>query len=59
MRLANARDDWAFQARAQLMGLLPKKRTGNTPEILEGLLHLLTLGDAFARVEQTPDSFGL
>lgn len=58
VRLAKARDDWAFQARAQIMGLLPKKRTGNTPEILEGLLHLLTLGEVFARVEQTPGNFG-
>lgn len=40
MRLANASDDWAFQARTQLLGLLPKKTRGHTGEILEGLLHL-------------------
>jgi hypothetical protein len=40
VRLANASDDWAFQARTQLLGLLPKKTRGHPSEILEGLLHL-------------------
>lgn len=40
VRLANASDDWAFQARTQLLGLLPKKTRGHAGEILEGLLHL-------------------
>ena len=32
--LSNASDDWAFQARAQLLGLLPKKPRGHAAEIL-------------------------
>lgn len=43
VRLSNARDDWAFQARVQLFGLLPKKTRGQASEILEGLVHLSAL----------------
>jgi flagellar biosynthesis protein FlhF len=54
--LVNAKDDWAFQARAQVLGLLPRKRTGNASEILEGLLHLLTVSDALAPTATTAHS---
>lgn len=47
LRLVQAPDDWAFQARAQLLGLLPKKPRGQTREILEGLLHLAAVMDSF------------
>lgn len=46
VRLSNAPDDWAFQARAQLLGLLPKKPRGQTAEILEGLLNLAVVVDS-------------
>ncbi|MBX8534190.1 flagellar biosynthesis protein FlhF [Pseudomonas cichorii] len=51
VRLTNTNDDWAFQARAQLLGLLAKKHTGNAAAILDGLLHLLTVSDAFTRMD--------
>lgn len=47
LRLVQAPDDWAFQARAQLLGLLPKKPRGQAREILEGLLHLAAVMDNF------------
>jgi flagellar biosynthesis GTPase FlhF len=47
VRLTQARDDWAFQARAQLLGLLPKKPRGNAGDILEGLLHLSAVVGSF------------
>lgn len=47
MQLTQARDDWAFQARAQLLGLLPKKPRGHTADILEGLLHLSAVVGSF------------
>lgn len=56
MRLTNASEDWAFQARAQLMGLLPEKRACNASGILESLLHLLTVNDAFARMNNSQTS---
>jgi flagellar biosynthesis protein FlhF len=56
VRLTNASDDWAFQARAQLLGLLPERRAGNASGILDGLLHLLTVSDAFTRVGSTQNS---
>lgn len=40
VRLTHASEDWAFQARAQLLGLLPKKPRGHASEILDGLLYL-------------------
>ena len=40
VRLTHANDDWAFQARAQLLGLLPKKPRGHAREILDGLLYV-------------------
>lgn len=40
VRLTHASEDWAFQARAQLLGLLPKKPKGHASEILEGLLYV-------------------
>lgn len=40
VHLTHASEDWAFQARAQLLGLLPKKPRGNASEILDGLLYL-------------------
>jgi hypothetical protein len=47
VRLTQARDDWAFQARAQLLGLLPKKPRGHAGDILEGLLHLSAVVGSF------------
>lgn len=47
VRLTQARDDWAFQARAQLLGLLPKKPRGHAGDILEGLLHLAAVVGSF------------
>ncbi len=38
--LTHANDDWAFQARAQLLGLLPKKPRGHASEILDSLLYV-------------------
>jgi flagellar biosynthesis GTPase FlhF len=40
VRLTHASEDWAFQARAQLLGLLPKKPKGHASELLDGLLYL-------------------
>ena len=40
LRLTHANEDWAFQARAQLLGLLPKKPRGHAREILDGLLYV-------------------
>lgn len=54
--LVNTRDDWAFQARAQMLELLPGKRTGNAAEVLEGLLNLLTVSDALAPTSMTAHS---
>ncbi|MFJ4144124.1 flagellar biosynthesis protein FlhF [Pseudomonas sp. NPDC089734] len=56
MRLTNDNDDWAFQARAQLLGLLPRKQAANASGILEGLLHLLTVSDTFMRMDSPQDS---
>ena len=47
VRLTNAREDWAFQARTQLLGLLPKKPRGRAGEILEGLVHLSAVVGSF------------
>lgn len=51
VRLSNANDDWAFQARAQLLALLPKKRARHAWALLEGLLHMLTVSDAFCQID--------
>ena len=47
VRLANASEDWAFQARAQLLGLLPNTPRGHAREILEGLLYLSAVMGSF------------
>ena len=44
--LSNASDDRAFQARAQLLGLLPKKPRGHAAEILEGVLHFCAITES-------------
>lgn len=56
IRLTHASDDWAFQARAQLLGLLPEKRASHASGILESLLHLLTVNDALSRMNTTQTS---
>lgn len=56
VRLSNDSEDWAFQARTQLSGLLPEKRTDNASGILENLLHLLTVNDALTRMNNPPIS---
>ncbi|QGA49599.1 flagellar biosynthesis protein FlhF [Pseudomonas brassicacearum] len=54
VRLSNDSEDWAFQARTQLVGLLPEKRTDNASGLLESLLHLLTINDALSRMHNPP-----
>jgi flagellar biosynthesis protein FlhF len=51
--LVNDKEDWAFRTRAQVLGLLTKKRAGNASDILEGLLHLLTISDALGTAQHS------
>ena len=49
-RLEQTDAPWAVDARAQLLGLMPGRRSRGVSQSLEALLHLLTAGDAFRQL---------